>query len=120
MIDPKAGMAVTTETTGALTTVPVIVQVIDGVLRCTPDHVVIFGGEQVEWTYHPGDLKIDFNSTRPFGNARLEMTGVTLRSGPNDCEDREIFKYTITVTDPSVKPLDPMVDADPRKRPPTK
>jgi hypothetical protein len=120
MIDPKAGMAVSTETTEVLTTVPVIVQVIDGVLRCTPDHVVIFGGEQVEWTYHPGGLRIDFNSTRPFGEMHYETKDVTFHSGPADCQDRELFKYTITVPDPSVKPLDPMVDADPRKRPPTK
>ena len=110
-----------TGTSGTLTQVPVIVQVVGGRIECNPYKVVIFKDEEVEWVYHPGGLIIDFETTRPFGTQqfRAEKDQPTIRSGPADVDTREEFKYTVTVPEHGVEPLDPVVEADPRKRPTT-
>lgn len=111
----KAGTAET------LTQVPVIVEVIGGVIECNPKKVLIYKDEQVEWIYHPSGLKIKFESERPFGQQEFDAgKQPRILSGPHDCVTFESFKYTVTVPVPGVEPLDPMVDADPRKRPPRK
>ena len=54
-----------TGTSVPLTQVPVIVQVVNGVIECDPERALIFKDEEVEWIYHPGGLIIDFETTRP-------------------------------------------------------
>ena len=113
-----------TGTAGTLTQVPVIVQVVGGKIECNPYKVVIFKDEEVEWVYPPGGLIIDFETTRPFGRQqfRSKVGEPTILSGPHDVVglESESFKYTVTVPEPGIKPLDPVVEADPRKRPPRK
>jgi len=100
---------------GRVADVEVKVDTIDGKLKCTPDHVVIFGGETVGWIFGPGGHAIEFEVVGPFGQQRHEETGAGLILGPHKCKDRELFKYTITA--PGFGAQDPVVDADPRKRP---
>lgn len=99
-----------------LTQVPVTIGASGGKITCDPYTVKLYKGEEVEWHYPPGGHMIEFETIHPFGKRRHHAKGVPhVRSGPHHCSERKDFKYTITV--PGVEPLDPVVDADPRRRP---
>ena len=103
-----------------VTQVPVIIEVIDGKITCSQDPVKVYKDQEVEWVYHPGGLVVDFETLRPFGRQQHRAEDKPfVRSGQYDCEVPEDFKYTISVPVPGVEPLDPVVDADPRKTPRT-
>jgi hypothetical protein len=110
---PKGEPAVPVASTRPPKPVPVIVEVRDGVIKCAPDPVKLGKNNEVEWVYNPGGLLIEFETDRPFGRKQHRGTGPSLHSGAHDCQTHERFKYTITVPDPRVRPLDPVVDVDP-------
>ena len=115
MADTKGGPDVPAISTGSLKQKPVFIEVINGVITCTPDTVELGKNNDVEWIYNPGGVVVEFETTRPFGKKRHEAVGGSVRSGPNDCKEHERFKYKVTVPDPKVRPLDPIVDVDPAR-----
>jgi hypothetical protein len=102
-----------------LTKVPVIVEVVGGMITCTPDPVKVYSDQEVEWVYNRGGHVIEFEDAHPFGKKVHDSHGrPTILSGKHNSASHKDFKYTITV--PGAAPLDPVVDADPRKMPRSK
>jgi hypothetical protein len=107
------------EVDATLTQVPVIIEVIGGRITCNPDPVKVYSDQEVQWVYNPGGHVVEFEDEHPFGKKVHHSKGrATILSGRHTSASRKDFKYTITV--PGAEPLDPVVDADPRKMPRSK
>lgn len=114
-------MPVNGKKTAISTVVPVLIRVVDGDITVFPDPVTLYKDEELEWICSDGGFSCEFNGPSPFSKKKYSSSGKSVRVGPHHVTagataTESKFKYTITA-DGADQPLDPTIEAEPRKRP---